>query len=67
MLYQQTDFNYNRRTKINRELLHFELSRKGNHKISLMAWHCLNTVLERNRVKKMTTGDSSTSLGHDFP
>ena len=27
-----------------------------------MAWHCLNTVLECNRVKKeMTTGDSSTT------
>lgn len=67
--HQEVDFNYNGRAKIKRQwgLLHFQLSRKRRNKISPVSQNCLNTVLEHNRVKnEMTTGDSSTSLFHDF-
>lgn len=59
LYYQEVDFNYNGRTKINRhrELLHFQQSRKRNNKISPVSQDCLNTVLEHSRVKnEMTTG-----------
>lgn len=68
MLYQKVDFNYNMKGKNKQRTITFELNKKRSYKISLMAWDCLNTVLERNRVKNdMTIRDSSTSLFRDCP